>query len=92
MSCIWRVSSLAIEPVNIPVRRANENKKGKQCKKRTLANKKIIDTERCRESMRICSEYADADQTHVIFSCFINHTHYKYYCNTSQEVQKKSRA
>ena len=91
MSYIWRVSSLAIEPVNIPVRRAIEKKKGSNVKK-TLANKKIIDTERCRESMRICSEYADADQTHVIFSCFIKHTHYKYCCNTSHEAQKKNRA
>ena len=91
MSYIWRVSSLAIEPVNIPVRRAIEKKKGSNVKK-TLANKKIIDTERCRESMSICSEYADADQTHVIFPYFIKHTHYKYCYNTSHEAQKKSRA
>jgi hypothetical protein len=32
MPCIWRVSVLAIEPVNIPVRRASE-KKGSNVKK-----------------------------------------------------------
>ena len=83
MSYIWRVSSLAIEPVNIPVRRAIEKKKGSNVKK-TLANKKIIDTERCRESMCVGSEYADADQTYVFFSYSIKHTHYKYCCNTSR--------